>query len=93
MDFGTTECGDKRMSWGEVVPESALTIAHVDADNRARLQAIDSRNSDREHWFRFDELERKECEALAKAVVELLPQIDKWLEENEKGPNISIFEP
>lgn len=93
LEFAAHPAGDKTMSWGEVVPEAKLTVAHAALDARARLQETGSSNSTNEMWFRFEGLNQMECESLVKHVVEIFPQVNTWLRENEVGPNISTIEP
>jgi hypothetical protein len=78
-------------SWGEVVPEASLTVAHTPVDARARLQATGSRSSTSDLWFRYEGLDEAECQSLVTHIADLLPQVDAWLREQEVGPNISAL--
>lgn len=93
LEFAPHPAGDKTMSWGEVVPETKLTAAHAPFDTRARLQESATENSTEEQWFRFENLNEKECEDLVRHIIELFPQVNTWLREKKVGPNISATEP
>ncbi len=92
LEFCSTSCGDAIMSWGECVPEQTLTVAHVAADNRARLQAIGGKSSCNEYWFRFEDLEQSQIVELALKVADLLGQVELWLSHGIAGANISFVE-
>jgi Domain of unknown function (DUF4304) len=90
LEFGSHERGNKQTSWGEVVPESKLTLEHVRFDHRARLQARGGGGSVAADWFAFGSLsESEQFRDLAASVARLLPQIEAWSEVGAVGPNIS----
>jgi hypothetical protein len=89
MEFCNHPPGDLETSWGEIVPERNITVAHTPVESRARLQQTGNRNSLAEDWFRYENLSTDEVERLAKHVAELLPQISDWLREKKIGENIS----
>lgn len=92
LEFAAHPPGDKTMSWGEVVPESALTTAHAPFDTRARLQEDGADNSLRETWFRFENMDKEACEQLARRLVGVFPQVNEWLRTGERGANISAMD-
>ena len=93
LEFTRHPPGDLETSWGEVVAESDLTVAHTHFESRARLQQNGQRNSLSEDWFRYDALSETEIEELVRHVVSLVSQINDWLRENSVGQNISTTEP
>jgi hypothetical protein len=92
LEFAPHAAGDLTMPWGEVVSEARLTVAHAPVLARARLQETGSSSSTSETWFRFEALDAAGCECLVRHIVELFPQVDAWLREQEVGPNISALE-
>lgn len=93
LEFSNCPLGDMETSWGEVVAERELTVAHTPFESRARLQQKGDRNSLTEDWFRYDKLSADELERLVLHVVDLLPQINDWLRAKKVGRNISTTAP
>lgn len=93
LEFSKSSPGDMETSWGEVVPERELTVAHTPVESRARLQQKGDRNSLSEDWFRYEKLSANELDRLVLHVVDLLPQISDWLREKRVGQNISTTAP
>ena len=62
LEFACQPRGDLETSWGEVVLENDLTVAHANLEHRARLQRIGKSNSLREDWFRYEKSPEKEIE-------------------------------
>jgi hypothetical protein len=91
LEFAAHPAGDMSMSWGEVVPEADLTVAHTPVDARARLQETGSSSSTSDLWFRYEGLDEAGCRSLVAHIADLLPQVDAWLREHEVGPNISAL--
>jgi hypothetical protein len=91
LEFAKHPVGDKKTSWGEIVPEQKLNVAYAPAEDRARLQENANPNSLREDWFRFDNLSESEIEALVKRVIALFTQVNDWLRDKKVGKNISAF--
>jgi hypothetical protein len=71
--------GDFHASWGEVFPETGITVAHTPPSDRARLHDPSSTEGLRGFSFSAFGDDPAEYEALAKHVAELLPQLDVWL--------------
>lgn len=93
IEAGPHPRGELLTSWGERVAEEKLDIGHVPTSQRARLQAVGHRSSMPEHWFRFGGLSDDDAryEARARAVADLLPELDDWLGGRAVGPHISPF--
>lgn len=89
LEFAVHGCGDKVTSWGEVVPESKITVAHTPVENRARLQQTGSKISTADQWFRHEAMDARACRELVQRVVGMYPQIDAWLRKQVVGANIS----
>ena len=90
LELATHSPGDLVTSWGEVVPEREITVAHTPVESRARLQRRGHRNSLSEDWFLYEGLSADEVEELVDHVVDLLPQMDDFFHERKVGGNISI---
>ncbi len=93
LEFTCHPPGDLETSWGEVIPERELTVAHTSFESRARLQKNGHQNSLSEDWFRFEELSKNEIDGLVRHVGSLITQVDDWLREKRVGKNISTTEP
>src|SRR5688572_28138412 len=89
LEFARRGRGDFVASWGEVVPEAKLDVAYADVLGRARLEGRRNSRSGF-HGFAFDQLgeDAAAYEAIALRVVELLPQVDAWLERSEAGDHV-----
>lgn len=64
------------MHWGEFVPPNKVTAHHV--NSRLRLGAKDSNN---DHWFRYDKPFRLVKDPCVEAAAELLPYLEHQAEE------------
>lgn len=93
LEVSNYPSGDMETSWGEVVREPDITVAHTPIECRARLQQKEHKHSLSEDWFRFDKFSEDEIEDLVLEVIDLLPQINYWLREKKVGQNISTTEP
>jgi len=93
LEFSSHQPGDMETSWGEVIPEQELTVAHTNFESRARPQQNGNPNSLSEDWFRFEGFAENEIEKLVQQVCNLLPQVNDWLREKRVGQNISTTEP
>ncbi|HEU4846173.1 MAG TPA: DUF4304 domain-containing protein [Burkholderiaceae bacterium] len=90
LEFARRERGPLHASWGEVIPEEKLTVAHVMVTRRARLQQVDAPPDDTFRGFRFAGFgdDRARYDALALHVAALLPQVDAWLERGSVGEHV-----
>ena len=93
LEFAVLVAGDLKTSWGEVVPEADIEVAHTDPSTRARLMAVAADADSRNKCFRYEAFadDRKQCDDLINRLVELLPQVVGWLDRGEIGPNIVPF--
>lgn len=89
LEFANHPPGDLTTSWGEVVTEADITLAHTPIERRARLQRHGHQNSLSEDWFRYEDPSLPEVEDLVRSVCALLPQVEAWLQGQRIGPNIS----
>ena len=89
LEFACHPPGDMKTSWGEVVLEQNLTVAHTHFEGRARLQLYGQPNSLSEDWFRYEKLSEKEIEKLVQHVCSIIYQANDWLREKLVGQNIS----
>jgi len=82
--------GDLHTSWGEVVPESQLTVAHAPTLKRARLGPVEGAG---DSWFVYSAFgdDQSRFDALARRVTELLPQLEHWLNTKEVGTHVRPF--
>jgi hypothetical protein len=73
-----------------VASEGEIGIEHVLPRQRARLEQREDADADGFRGFRFGGFgeEKNRYEALADQVVELLPQVDAWLESGIRGSHI-----
>lgn len=91
LEFASCARGPLHTSWGEVVPEAELQVAHIGPLQRARLQPGPQDPPGPAHgWFGFagfsEDLER--YERLAARIVALLPQVDEWLRTRTPGSHV-----
>ncbi len=93
LEFTSHPPGDMETSWGEVIPEEEITVAHTPFESRARLQQNGHQSSLSEDWFRFEKLSAEEIEKLVQDVCDLKSQVNDWLREKSIGRNISTTEP
>lgn len=93
LEFARRERGDMTMSWGDVVPEAKLDVAHTDPMSRARLVSDRTHSRSGFHGFEFAGLgdEPAAYDDLAMSVVNLLPQVCVWLSSGVAGSNIRAF--
>lgn len=93
LEFAIHDAGDLQTSWGEIVPEAEIEVAHTDPATRARLLATRKPSNTPKDYFRYDTFadEREKCDALIENLVGLLPQVFDWFEEGTVGPNIAPF--
>ncbi len=78
------------MSWGEVVLEQDLTVAHTNFESRARLQQNRRANSLSDDWFQYQKLSEPEIEKLVSGVGDLLSQVNDWFVDGTVGKNICV---
>lgn len=90
LEFARRERGPLHASWGEVIPEDKLTVAHVRPTMRARLQRIDAPADDTFRGFCFAGYgdDRARYDALAMHVTALLSQVDDWLDRGSAGDHV-----
>ena len=93
LEFACHPPGDFETTWGEVVSEKDIIVAHTSIESRARLQQKGHQNSLSEDWFRFENLSEDETEELVRHVISLIPQLNEWLRERKVGKNICATEP
>lgn len=93
LEFATCDAGALHTSWGEIVPEEKIEVAHTDPLGRARLLAATNTDGSRADYFRFESFadDRAKCDDLVKHVVSLLPQLLAWFEHGTVGPNVASF--
>jgi hypothetical protein len=94
VEFARTERGDFSTSWGTVVPESQLTVAHISPLKRARLKSSIAGGKIPPGWFRFEHFgeDMERYDALAAELAALLPQADAWLREGRVGDRVAPFD-
>ncbi|QIK37498.1 hypothetical protein GWK36_05340 [Caldichromatium japonicum] len=90
LEFGRRERGPLSTSWGPVVPEEKLDVVYISPGERGRLQETEAEARDLFAGFSFEGFgeDFSKYEALAMRVATLLPQVDAWLSQRVKGPNI-----
>ena len=93
LEFAKFDVGDLHTSWGEIVPEAEIEVAHTDPATRARLLATTSSSASPSDYFRFESFadDWTKCEDLITEVVSLLPQVMAWFEHGMVGPNVYPF--
>lgn len=93
LEFGRRERGPLHTSWGELVPEEKLDVVYIFPSDRGRLQETEADARDVFAGFSFEGFgeDFSKYEALAIRVASLLPQVDAWLAQRVKGPNIHAF--
>lgn len=93
LEFAPHAPGDLATSWGEVVPESSIDVAHTDPATRARLLASTADAASRNSFFRYETFadDKDRCEALVTEVAALLPQVFAWFDDGTVGANVSPF--
>ena len=93
LEFACHPPGDLETTWGEVVAEKDIIVAHTSIESRARLQQKGHQNSLSEDWFRYENLSDDEIEKLVRHVSGLISQLNEWLREKRVGKNICATEP
>ena len=93
LEFSRHPSGDFESSWGDVISEKDLTVAHTPFESRARLQQNGHQNSLSEDWFRYEKMSESQIETVVHYVSSLLNQVNDWLRENRVGRNVSATEP
>lgn len=90
LEFGCRPRGPLHTSWGEIVPEDKLDVAHLHPLERARLQPADDVRGAQLHGFFFGDLGEDQAayEGLAQAVAAHLDQVDAWLRDGKVGSHI-----
>lgn len=90
LEFARRERGDLHTSWGEVIPEERLDVAHTSPTQRARLQRKDDTSEEVFRGFKFEGFgeDQTKFDALANQVASLLPQVIAWLETGVAGENV-----
>lgn len=93
LEFAKCDVGDLHTTWGEIVPEADINAAYTDPRVRARLLATTSPSNSPMDYFRYDSFadDREKCDLLVEKLVSLLPQVLRWFENGEVGPNIAPF--
>lgn len=90
LELACVPRGDLEMSWGEVVLEQDLTVAHTNFESRARLQQNGWANSLSDDWFQYQNLSEPEIEKLVSGVGDLLSQVNDWFVDRTVGKNICV---
>jgi hypothetical protein len=90
LEFASFDRGDLQTTWGEVVPEDKITVAHTPVLQRARLEQLGPEAGQYLRGFVFAGFgeDRSKYEALARHVASLLPQVDCWLRTGEASPHV-----
>lgn len=90
LEFARRERGAFSTSWGEIVPEEKIGVAHVSPLRRARLQRTHEESGEVFGGFKFSGFgeDLAKYNALASQVASLLPQVNAWLESGAVGENI-----
>ena len=90
LEFARTKRGDLNTSWGEIVPEEKIGVAHMSPLKRARLQRTIEATEDLFRGFKFSDFgeDLDKYSALASQVASLLPQVNVWLEGGAAGENV-----
>ena len=93
LEFGSSEAGPMKTSWGEIVPEEKITVAHLSVMKRARLAPLTPSPGLQLHGFFFGDFgeDIAEYDKLAKSVSAMLVQVVSWLEDGSIGPNVRPF--
>jgi hypothetical protein len=90
LEFARSKRGALNTSWGEVVQEEKIGVAHISPLQRARLQRTLEASEDLFRGFKFSGFGEDLAKyiALAHEVAALLPQVNAWLESGAAGENI-----
>jgi hypothetical protein len=93
LEFGSCEAGPIKTSWGEIVPEEKITVAHLSVMKRARLVPLVPSLGAQLHGFYFGDFgeDITEYDKLANTVSVMLVQVARWLEDGSIGPNVRPF--
>lgn len=85
------QVGPFEHQWQGSVPHEELEVMHLPHDKQQRLGPIRKARSEYPGgWFKYDKIwdDRPALDALMQEVVDLLPQMEAWLEDGTHGPNI-----
>ena len=90
LEFARRERGELQTSWGEIIPEEKVNVAHVIPTRRARLQRNDEMFEELFRGFKFEGFGENQAryDALANQVASFLPQVNAWLETGVSGENV-----
>ena len=90
LEFARSKRGALNTSWGEVVQEENIGVAHIFPLQRARLQQTLEASEELFRGFKFSGFGEDPAKyiALAHEVASLLPQVNAWLESGAAGENI-----
>ena len=90
LEFARGKRGALKTSWGDVVQEEAIGVAHISPLQRARLQQTLETTEELFRGFKFSGFGEDPAKytALANEVASLLPQVNAWLESGAAGENI-----
>ena len=90
LEFARSKRGALHTSWGEVVQEENIGVAHIFPLQRARLQQTLEASEELFRGFKFSGFgeDLAKYVALADEVASLLPQVNAWLESGAAGKNI-----
>ena len=93
LEFANHPTGPLTTSWGPVIPEREIEIGYAPLDKRARLVRESKNRGSNEEFFRYEEIaeNKEQCEALVALVINLFPQVNKWLRHREIGKNVSPY--
>jgi hypothetical protein len=90
LEFARAGRGDLKTSWGELVPEEKITVAHTSPLDRARLEQRGAMSGEHLRGFSFASFgeDREKYESLASEVASLLPQVEQWFETGRVGTHV-----
>ncbi len=90
LEFARGNRGALHTSWGEIVPEEKISVAHMNPLQRARLQRTIEESEELFRGFKFSDFgeDLSKYKVLASQVASLLPQVNAWLENGVAGENI-----
>ena len=90
LEFARSKRGVLNTSWGEVVEEENIGVAHISPLQRARLQQSLEASEELFRGFKFSGFgeDLAKYSALAIEVSSLLPQVNAWLESGAAGKNV-----
>lgn len=85
------QIGPLEHPWHGVVPPHELEVVHLPMEKQQRLGPV--RTAKRDHmggWFKYQDIwdDRAALDRLMQEVVGLLPQMEAWLKDGTRGPNV-----